>query len=60
MIERTDVKLRLEQDSTWLQQPQQAARVERQSAILAGHVLESREELPIGAQHWDWQKTTQT
>ena len=48
MIERTDAKLRLKQDPTWLQQQQQAA---RQSDTLAGHVHELRDESLVSAQH---------
>ena len=50
MIERTKANLCLEQEFTRLQQQQQAARQQRQSDTLAGHVLESREESLVDAQ----------
>ena len=49
-MEGTDANLRMKQKFTWLQQQQQAARQERQSDTLAGHVLESREESLVDAQ----------
>ena len=51
VIETRDVKLRLQQEFTRLQQQQQTARQQRQSDTLAGHVLELREESLVSAQH---------